>query len=126
MYKARRTDAYFRRELNKFIQASEKHARNEKTRWISCPCKTCKNLRIFNDTTTIRSHVLVGSFVGDYMIWTYHGENAPPPTDNPLDKIIPEVQFDRMFDAYDNFDGGGSDDSTNQAVANAKQTKETN
>ena len=31
-----------------------------------------------------------------------------------------------MFDAYDNFDGGGSDDSTNQAVANAKQTKETN
>ena len=80
-------DAYFHAELNKLILAVE----NKKAQWISCPCKPCKNLRVFNDTTTIRSHVLVDSFVGDYMIWKYHGENAPPPTDNPLDKIIPEV-----------------------------------
>jgi hypothetical protein len=54
--------------------------------------------------------VLVGGFVKNYMIWMYHGENAPPRTDNPLDEIIQDVQFDRMFDAYDDFDVGGSDD----------------
>ena len=31
MYKARRTDAYFRGEVDKFIQAVENHARIEKT-----------------------------------------------------------------------------------------------
>ena len=31
MYKARRTDAYFRGQLDKFIQAAENHARIEKT-----------------------------------------------------------------------------------------------
>ena len=31
MYTARRTDAYFRGEVNKFIQATENHARIEKT-----------------------------------------------------------------------------------------------
>jgi hypothetical protein len=52
--------------------------------------------------------VLVGCFVENYMIWTYHGENAPPPIDNPLDDIIQDVQFDRKFDAYDDFyDGVG-------------------
>ena len=43
------------------------------------------------------------------MIWTYHGENAPPPTDNPLDGTIHGVQFYRMFDAFDDFDIGGSE-----------------
>jgi hypothetical protein len=27
-------------------------------------------MRVFSDTTIIRSHVLVGGFVGNYMIWT--------------------------------------------------------
>jgi hypothetical protein len=77
MYKTLRTDAYFLEELNKFIQIVENHARNEKTQRISCPYKTCKNMRVFNDTTTIRSHMLVGAFIENYMIWTYHGEKAP-------------------------------------------------
>jgi hypothetical protein len=85
MYKARKTDAYFRGELNKFIQAAENHARNEKTQRIPCPCKTCKNMRVFREITTIRSHVLVGDFIENYNIWTYHGEKAPPPTENTLD-----------------------------------------
>jgi hypothetical protein len=71
-------DAYFRGEFNKFIQAAENHARNEKTQRITCLCKICKNMRVFTDTTTIRLHVLVGGFVEDYMIWTYHGEKAVP------------------------------------------------
>jgi hypothetical protein len=30
MYKAQRTDAYFRGEVNKFMQAAENHVRNKK------------------------------------------------------------------------------------------------
>jgi hypothetical protein len=55
--------------------------------------------------------VLVGGFVENYMIWTYHGEKASPPTENPLNEIIEDVEFDKLFDAYDNFcEGGGDDD----------------
>ena len=68
MYKAKRTELYFRGELDKFIKVAENHARNEKTQWIHCPCKKCKNLRVFSDPTTIRSHVMVSGFVKDYRI----------------------------------------------------------
>ena len=77
MYKAQRTDAYFRGQLDKFIQVAKNHARIEKTPLIHCPCRPCKIMRVFNDTTKIRLHVLVGGFVEDYMIWTYHGEMLP-------------------------------------------------
>ena len=83
--------------------------RNEKTQWIHCPCKKCKNLRVFNDPTTIRSHVMVCGFVKDYTIWKKHGEtDAPPPANSTLDQIILDEEFDRMFDAY--IDDGESND----------------
>ena len=100
MYKANKTEPYFRGELNKFIKVAQKHARNEKTQWIHCPCKASKNLRVFSDPTTIRSHVIVSGFVKDYMIWKKHGEtDAPPSANNPLDEMILDEKFDRMFDA---------------------------
>jgi hypothetical protein len=68
MYKARRTETYFLGELNKFIQSAGKHARTKKIQRIPCTCKTCKNMRVFSDATTIRSQVLVGDFVGNYII----------------------------------------------------------
>jgi hypothetical protein len=50
-------------------------------------------MRVFSDTTTIRSHVLVGGFVENYMISTYHGEKiVPPPTENTLNKMIEDVE----------------------------------
>ena len=80
MYNAKRTDTYFRGELNKFIQIAQNHTRNEKTQLMHCPCKGCRNLRIFSDPTIIRSHVVVSGFVKDYMIWKKYGEmDAPPP-----------------------------------------------
>ena len=101
MYKANRTEPYFRGELNKFIKVAQKHAKNEKTQWIHCSCKACKNLRVFGDPTTIRSHVIVSGFVKDYMIWKKHGEtDAPPPANNPPDEMILDEKFDRMFGAY--------------------------
>jgi hypothetical protein len=110
MYKARRTEDYFLGELKKFIESAEKHARSEKTQRIHCPCKICKNIRVFSDTTIIRSHVLVCGFVDNYIIWMYHGEKAPPSTENPIDEIIQDAEFNRLFDAYDDFDDAGSND----------------
>ena len=111
MYNAKRIDAYIRGELNKFIQVAENHTRNEKTQLIHFPCKACRKLRVFIDPTIIRLHVLVSGFAEDYMIWKYHSEtNAASSTNSPLDEIMQDKQFDRMFDAYDDFDDGGSDD----------------
>jgi hypothetical protein len=67
-------------------------------------------MRVFSDTTTIRLHVVVGGFVENYMIWTYHGEKAPPPMENTLDEMIEDVEFDRLFDAYDEFFADVGDD----------------
>ena len=109
MYHAKRTDAYFCGELNKFIQVSENHARNEKTQLMHCPCNDCKNLRVFSDPTTIRSHVIVRGFVKDYTVWKKHGEtDAPPQADNPLDEIIQDEDFNRLVHSY--FDVDGDDD----------------
>jgi hypothetical protein len=54
--------------------------------------------------------VLVGGFVENYMIWIYHGEKAPPPTENTLDEMIEDVEFDRLFDTYDEFCADVGDD----------------
>ena len=50
--------------------------------------------------------MLVGDFVENYMTCTFHGEKAPPLTDNPLDEIIEDVEFDIY--------GGGDDDSVGE------------
>ena len=91
MYKARRTDAYFRGEVDKFIQAVKTYARIEKTQMIHCPCRTCKNLRVFSNTTIIRSHVLISGFVDNYMIWNKHGEEEQPQRDNSIDNARARV-----------------------------------
>ena len=76
---------------------------------MHCPCKACKNLRVFSDPIIIRSHVVVSGFVKDYTIWEHHGEtDAPSPMNNPLDGIMQEDEFNKMFDAY--YDGDRDDD----------------
>ena len=109
MYNAKRTHAYFHGELNKFIQVAENHVRNEKTQLMRCPCYNYKNLRVFNDSTTIRSYVIVRGFVKDYMVWKEHGKtDAPPLANNPLNQIIEDDDFGIMVSSY--FHGGGDDD----------------
>ena len=109
MYHAKRTDTYFHGELNKFIQVAENHARNEKTQQVHCPCNDCKNLRVFSNPTTVRSHVIVRGFVQDYTVWNKHGEtDAPPQADNPLVEIVQDEDFNRLVHSY--FHAGGDDD----------------
>ena len=105
MYNANRMDAYFRRELDKFIKVAENHARKENTVLIHCLCRVYENLKVFSEPTTIRSHVIVSGFVKDYTIWKKHGEmDVPPPTNNPLDEIIQGDDFGRIFYAYYDLD----------------------
>jgi hypothetical protein len=35
----------------------------------------------------------VGGFAENYVVWTYHGEKAPPPIENTLDEMIEDVEF---------------------------------
>ena len=107
MYKARRTDAYFCGEVDKFIQAAENHVKIEKTQMIHCRCRTCKNMRVFTYTTIIRSHVLICSFVNNYMIWNKYGEEEQPQRENLFDEIMQDLEFNILFD---DFDTVGSDD----------------
>jgi hypothetical protein len=55
-------------------------------------------MRVFSGTTIIRSYVLISGFVDNYMIWNKHGEEAPPPRENPLDEIMhdPDFNIDSM------------------------------
>ena len=73
MYGSLRFKAGFREEVDKFIEATEKHAttltKNKDT--IICPCKDCKNRMAWTDVTIIRSHLII---VEDYIVWIHHGE----------------------------------------------------
>jgi hypothetical protein len=68
--------AGFCEEVNKFIQATEKHAATltENKDTIICPYKDCKNLMAFPDVTTIREHLIMRGFIPDYIVWIHHGE----------------------------------------------------
>jgi hypothetical protein len=68
--------ASFREEVDKFIEAAEKHAATliENKDAIICPYKDCKNLITFPYVSTIRSHLIMQGFVPDYTVWIHHGE----------------------------------------------------
>jgi len=40
--------------------------------------RKCKNLKVWADTVTIRSHVIIEGFVDDYSTWIHHGEHDTP------------------------------------------------
>jgi hypothetical protein len=76
MYGSLRFKVGFREKVDKFIEATEKHAATliENKDTIICPCKDCRNLMAFPDVTTIREHLIMRGFVSDYTVWIHHGE----------------------------------------------------
>ena len=78
MYGWSRIDEGFHDEVDKFIEAAEKHALTltHYKDTIICPCKDCKNLMAFADLNTIRSHLIMRGFVPNYTVWTHHGETT--------------------------------------------------
>ena len=78
MYGSLRFKVCFREEVDKFIEAAEKHAATliENKDTIICPCKDCKNRMAWTDVTIIRSHLIMRGFVEDYTVWIHHGETV--------------------------------------------------
>jgi hypothetical protein len=76
MFGSLRFTAGFREEVDKFIEAAEKHAATltQNNGTIICLCFDCKNLMAFSDVSTIRSHLIVRGFVPDYTVWIHHDE----------------------------------------------------
>ncbi|CAO2189438.1 unnamed protein product [Urochloa humidicola] len=115
MYNISRWDPYFHQELEKFLKVTKNHAMDESTKDICRPCKVCKNHGVFNNLVTIRSHVMVNSFVKDQTLWTYHGEMKDTDVVNQLQDIWRDPEaVNKYFDGYDEdygFEDNGSDDS---------------
>ena len=76
MYDLLRFKAGFREEVDKFIEATEKHATTliENKDIIICSCKDCKNLIAWTNVAIIISHLIMRGFVKDYTVWIHHGE----------------------------------------------------
>ena len=70
MYGSLRFEAGLREEVDKFIEAVEKHAATltENNDTIICPCKDCKNFMACTDVSIIREHLIVRGFVEDYTV----------------------------------------------------------
>ena len=75
MYVSLRFKASFREEVDKLIEAAEKHAttltKNKDT--IICPYKDCKNLMAWTYVSIFREHLIVRGFVEDYTVWIHLG-----------------------------------------------------
>ena len=78
MYGSLRFKAGFREEVDKFIEAVEKHATTltENKDTIIYPCKDYKNRMTWTDVTIIKSHLIMQGFVEDYTVWIHHGETV--------------------------------------------------
>jgi hypothetical protein len=76
MYGLLRFKVGFREEVDKFIEAAEKHATTltENKDKIIYPYKDCKNLIVWTDVTIIRSRLIMRGFVKDYTVWIHHSE----------------------------------------------------
>ena len=78
MYGSLRFKVGFCEEVNKFIEATKKHATTltENKDSVIYPCKDCKNHMAWTDVTIIRSHLIMRGFVEDYTVWIHHGETV--------------------------------------------------
>ena len=76
MYVSLRFKAGFHEEVDKFIEAAEKHATTwtENKDTIICPYKYCKKCMTWTDVTIIISHLIMWGFIEDYIVWILYGE----------------------------------------------------
>ncbi|WVZ84720.1 LOW QUALITY PROTEIN: hypothetical protein U9M48_031713 [Paspalum notatum var. saurae] len=93
----------YRDEVDKFIEVANKDAKTKKVAGICCPCKKCKNLKVWTDPCIIRSHLIIDGFVKDYSVWIHHGEKEAPPKATDTDQVSDEL----IGGGDDNEDSGG-------------------
>ena len=130
MYGSLRFKAGFCEEVNKFIEAAEKHAMTltENKDTIICLCKDCKNRMTQTDVTIIRSYLIMRGFIEDYTVWIHHGEtvvndeNEEEYDDETIESISQySVELDARMDfEFSNEQGGdaGGWDGNDESGAN--------
>jgi hypothetical protein len=113
MYGSLRFKPCFREEVDKFLEAAEKHAMTltQNNDSIICPCSDCKNHPAWKDVTIIRSHLIMRGFVKDYTVWIQHDEiviDVDPQEDaETLDYLNQYVaELDAEMDDNDHEQGG--------------------
>jgi hypothetical protein len=130
MYGALRYKSGFCEEVDKFIEATENHAKAMKGNKdsIICPCRDCKNHLAFKDVMTIRSHLIMRGFVSNYTVWIHYGEmvvdKVAPEEDGVetlgyLDQYVAELGAQMANDYFEQGGGGGGwDDNVEGAGIN--------
>src|SRR6266540_3642739 len=101
MYKVSRLEPVYLDKVEVFLEAAQKDARNKQPAEMNCPCRDCKNLRLFPlaQLSTMRGHLLRRGFTEDYTCWTKHGEkNYVNVTDDQVDADDPTAVEDDTFD----------------------------
>ena len=69
IYPSKRWKPDFSDEVDKFIEAAEKHVMmTQNNNEILCPCSGCKNYLAWKDATIIISHLIIRAFVKDYTV----------------------------------------------------------
>ncbi|WVZ83772.1 hypothetical protein U9M48_030877 [Paspalum notatum var. saurae] len=99
---------FYLSEVEKFIEAANRHATSTKSVDILCPRRICKNEMVAREDKTVRSHLVYYGFVKNYHTWIYHGEEKITyefiSDDEDMDDGI-YLAAHANFDAVDNNEG---------------------
>src|SRR5438105_3231645 len=74
MYRLQIFGIEYEKELDVFMEAAENYVRNNKLKHRCCPCKECRNLRMWDDRRVNIQHLTLKGFMVNYTCWIMHGE----------------------------------------------------
>ncbi|GJU04227.1 hypothetical protein Tco_1114565 [Tanacetum coccineum] len=99
MYNIDRFTPDYVKGLSEFMKCAEAHRKRVRGTLISCPCVRCRNIMSYDNSNTIRHHLIEHGFDTNYTCWNLHGE-IPPQVDN--DTIVSDFNMDENFGNDDN------------------------
>ncbi|PWA98010.1 transposon protein [Artemisia annua] len=74
MYDISRSTPEYVNGVETFLAFAEANRVSNGVRYIWCPCKDCKNVCKFNNTSVIEGHLIKRGFMHKYTCWSQHGE----------------------------------------------------
>ena len=77
MYERDRNTRTFLVSMHEFFDVAERDMERKGVTKISCPCRECKNLKMYERKSgTLHMHLVRWGFMEGYTRWTSHGEEA--------------------------------------------------
>ncbi|GKE16638.1 abscisic aldehyde oxidase 3, partial [Tanacetum coccineum] len=74
MYDISRSNPEYIKCVQTFLAFAETNLASSGATYIWCPCKDCKNVCKFNNTSVIEGHLIRRGFMYKYTCWSQHGE----------------------------------------------------